>query len=155
MKVLLAKHSGFCFGVSRAIELVNEAAASDARVFTFGKIIHNERVVNELETRGIKAVDSLDALSAGDVLVIRAHGAPEDVFRACEEKGVRVIDATCPFVKRIHRIVGRASAAGERVVILGKPTHPEAACRTPWATSSAVRMFTFSLLLYTVYGFTN
>ena len=125
MKVLLAKHSGFCFGVSRAIELVNEAAASDARVFTFGKIIHNERVVNELETRGIKAVDSLDALSAGDVLVIRAHGAPEDVFRACEEKGVRVIDATCPFVKRIHRIVGRASAAGERVVILGKPTHPE------------------------------
>ena len=65
MKVLLAKHSGFCFGVSRAIELVNEAAASDARVFTFGKIIHNERVVNELDTRGIKAVDSPGARRAG------------------------------------------------------------------------------------------
>ena len=124
MKILLAKHSGFCFGVSRAIELVN-AAASDAHVFTYGKIIHNERVVNELEARGIKAVDSLDALSAGDVLVIRAHGAPEDVFRACTERGIRVIDATCPFVKRIHRIVERAAADGDRVVILGKPSHPE------------------------------
>jgi len=125
MKVLLAKHSGFCFGVSRAIELVNEAAASNARVFTYGKIIHNERVVNELEARGIRAVDSIDGLSPGDVLVIRAHGAPEEVFSACAEKGIRVIDATCPFVKRIHRIVESADAAGDRVIILGKPSHPE------------------------------
>jgi len=125
MKVLLAKHSGFCFGVSRAIELVNEAAASNARVFTYGKIIHNERVVNELEARGIRAVDSIDGLSPGDVLVIRAHGAPEEVLSACAEKGIRVIDATCPFVKRIHRIVESADAAGDRVIILGKPSHPE------------------------------
>ena len=125
MKVLLAKHSGFCFGVSRAIELVNKAAETNPRVFTYGKIIHNERVVNELEARGIRAVESLDGLRAGDVLVIRAHGAPEDVFRACAQKGVCVIDATCPFVKRIHKIVERAAAEGDRVVILGKPTHPE------------------------------
>ncbi len=125
MRVLFAKHSGFCFGVSRAIEMVNKAAETDARVFTFGKIIHNEGVVRALEARGIYAVESVDALQAGDTLVIRAHGAPPEVFRAAAEKGVRVIDATCPFVKRIHRIVERATEAGERVAILGKPTHPE------------------------------
>lgn len=125
MQVLFAKHSGFCFGVSRAIELVNGAAAENARVFTFGKIIHNEGVVAELEARGIFAVESLDTLSEGDTLVIRAHGAPPEVFCACEEKGVRVVDATCPFVKRIHRIVEQAAQKGERVAILGKPTHPE------------------------------
>ena len=125
MRVLFAKHSGFCFGVSRAIELVNGAAEQNARVFTYGKIIHNEGVVAELEARGIRAVESLDALSAGDTLVIRAHGAPPEVFRTCEEKGVRVVDATCPFVKRIHRIVEQAAGNGERVAILGKPTHPE------------------------------
>ncbi|MBQ6234405.1 MAG: 4-hydroxy-3-methylbut-2-enyl diphosphate reductase, partial [Clostridia bacterium] len=125
MRVLFAKHSGFCFGVSRAIELVNKAAEGDARVFTYGKIIHNEGVVAELEARGIHAVETLDALFAGDTLVIRAHGAPPEVFSACEERGVRVVDATCPFVKRIHRIVEQAVRTGERVAILGKPTHPE------------------------------
>ncbi len=125
MQVLLAKHSGFCFGVSRAIELVNRAAEGNARVFTYGKIIHNEGVVKELEDRGIFAVDSVEPLSAGDTLVIRAHGAPPEVFAACAEKGVRVVDATCPFVKRIHKIAERAAANGERVAILGKPTHPE------------------------------
>mgnify|MGYP002624222763 CR=1 FL=1 len=125
MQLLLAKHSGFCFGVSRAIELVNKAAETSARVFTYGKIIHNEQVVNELASRGIRAVESLDEVGAGDTLVIRAHGAPTEVFRACEEKGIQVIDATCPFVKRIHRIVERADRQGERTAILGKPTHPE------------------------------
>ena len=125
MRILLAKHSGFCFGVSRAIGLVNEAAEANTRVFTYGKIIHNEGVVRELASRGIFAVDSVDALSAGDTLVIRAHGAPPEVFSACEAKGVHVVDATCPFVKRIHRIVEKAAATGERVAILGRPTHPE------------------------------
>jgi Penicillin tolerance protein len=117
MKLLIAKHSGFCFGVSRAIELVNAAAEEGARVFTYGKIIHNETVTDELEARGIHAVESTDSLEAGDTLVIRAHGAPPEVFAACEKKGVRVIDATCPFVKRIHRIVERAAGQGERVAI--------------------------------------
>ena len=125
MKILLAKHSGFCFGVSRAIALVNKAAETGTRVYTFGKIIHNESVINELAARGIFAVESLEGLSAGNTLVIRAHGAPPDIFAACEEREIRVIDATCPFVKRIHRIVEHAAAEGERVAILGKPSHPE------------------------------
>ncbi len=125
MRLLVAKHGGFCFGVSRAIRLVNEAAQTEARVFTYGRIIHNEHVVNDLEARGIRAIGSLDEIGAGDTLVIRAHGAPPEVFSACEEKGVRVIDATCPFVKRIHRIVEQAAERGERVAILGKPEHPE------------------------------
>ena len=125
MRILEAKHGGFCFGVSRAIDLVNEAAKTGAHVCTYGRIIHNERVVKELERRGINAVGSVDELKPGDTLVIRAHGAPQDVFDACEKKGVQVIDATCPFVKRIHRIVERAQSASEQVVILGSPTHPE------------------------------
>ena len=125
MKVCFAEHGGFCFGVSRAIDLVNEAAKGHPRVFTYGKIIHNEQVVDELASRGVRAIGDVNALEPGDTLVIRAHGAPTEVFRACEQKGVAVIDATCPFVKRIHRIVERASAAGETVVILGKSEHPE------------------------------
>ena len=125
MRVLYAEHGGFCFGVSRAIDLVNRAAEQSPRVFTYGNIIHNEQVVNELASRGILAVESVQDLKAGDTLVIRAHGAPPEVFEACAQNGVAVIDATCPFVKRIHRIVERASAAGEPAVILGKPTHPE------------------------------
>ena len=125
MKVITAKHGGFCFGVSRALELVNRAAETESRVFTYGNLIHNERVVEELRSRGVEAVETLDALQSGDTLVIRAHGAPPQVFSDCAKKGVRVIDATCPFVKRIHGIVERAAAKGDTVVILGKPTHPE------------------------------
>lgn len=125
MQVLFAEHGGFCFGVSRAIDLVNEAAKDGARVFTYGKLIHNERVTDELASRGILAIEDLNSLCAGDTLVIRAHGAPPEIFRVCEEKDVTVVDATCPFVKRIHRIVERAAENGEPVLILGKPTHPE------------------------------
>ncbi len=125
MRVYFAEHGGFCFGVSRAIELVNQAAEQKPRVFTYGKIIHNEQVTDELASRGIFAIEDLSALQAGDTLVIRAHGAPPEVFEACERMGVAVVDATCPFVRRIHKIVERARDAGEPVVILGKATHPE------------------------------
>ena len=124
MQVLIAKHGGFCFGVSRAIALAGEAAKTESRVFTYGNLIHNERVVDELKAQGIAPVESLDDLRPGDTLVIRAHGAPPEIARQCGERGVRVIDATCPFVRRIHRIVERAAAEGQFVVILGKPSHP-------------------------------
>ena len=125
MRVIVAQHGGFCFGVSRAIGLAEEAAANGARVFTYGNLIHNEQVVDELKRRGVSPVETLDTLHAGDTLVIRAHGAPKEVFEACGRMSVKVIDATCPFVRRIHVIAALAAEAGECVVILGKPTHPE------------------------------
>ena len=124
MKILVGQHSGFCFGVQRAVELA-ETAAKDGPVFTYGKIIHNDEVVDELRRKGIVPVDSIDALKAGDTLVIRAHGAPPKLYRDCEARGIAVVDATCPFVMRIHRIATRAAEAGERVFIAGKPDHPE------------------------------
>lgn len=125
MKVLMAKNSGFCFGVLRAVELAEREAKADGTVKTYGAIIHNERVVEELKAKGVHPVDDVESLQTGDTLIIRAHGAPPRIYQRCAEKGIPVLDATCPFVKRIHGIVERAAQAGEKVFIAGKPGHPE------------------------------
>ena len=124
MKVLVGEHSGFCFGVQRAVDLAQKAALNGV-VYSYGNIIHNEDVVEQLRREGVVPIEDVSALHAGDTLVIRAHGAPPALYRECEKKGVRVIDATCPFVMRIHRIVERAAANGERILIAGKADHPE------------------------------
>lgn len=125
MRVLLAKNSGFCFGVRRAVARAEKLANPAETVYTWGHIIHNTGVVEELRARNVVPVESADALPAGCTLIIRAHGAPPAVYAACEEKGIRIVDATCPFVKRIHDIAGEAAKQGRRVLIAGKPDHPE------------------------------
>ena len=125
MRVLLAKNSGFCFGVRRAVEMAEKLADPRETVYTYGHIIHNTSVVEELRARNVVPVDSIDALPADCTLIIRAHGAPPSVYAACAEKGIRLVDATCPFVKRIHDIVRQAETRGRRVLIAGKPDHPE------------------------------
>lgn len=125
MRVLVAKHSGFCFGVSRAVEMAERLGASTGTVRTYGNIIHNERVVEDLKQKGVLPVTSLEGLQEGDTLIIRAHGAPPRIFEECRERGIATVDATCPFVKRIHRLVEQAAREGKQVFILGKPTHPE------------------------------
>ena len=124
MKILIGKHCGFCFGVKRAVELA-EREAESGTVYTYGNIIHNESVVDELRTKGIIPVKSVSDVSEGDTLIIRAHGVPPEVIKSCDEKGVSVVDATCPFVKRIHRLVERASGECRKVFIVGKADHPE------------------------------
>ena len=126
MEVITAKTAGFCFGVKRAVELVYSQAAS-GRVYTYGPIIHNESVVKDLEERGVRVINSpeeLRSLAAGTV-VIRAHGVPEDIYRLIREAGHKLVDATCPFVLKIHRIVKEAAKRGEHVVIVGDAGHPE------------------------------
>ncbi len=124
MKILVGKYSGFCFGVSRAIEIA-EKSARQGPVFTYGNIIHNENVVERLSTAGIVAVSSPVGLRPGDKLIIRAHGAPPEIYRFCEQNQIIVVDATCPFVSRIHKIVSSASSRGQRIYIAGKADHPE------------------------------
>ena len=124
MQILVGKHSGFCFGVQRAVRLAEEAAKNGA-VYTYGNIIHNEDVVEELRQKGIVPVSDLESLKPGDTLIIRAHGAPPELYAKCESLGLHLIDATCPFVAKIHRIVQRAAEAGEYVYIAGKREHPE------------------------------
>ena len=125
MKILLAKNSGFCFGVRRAVDMAERLANPAHPVYTYGYIIHNEAVVNELRARNVFPADDADTLSAGDTLIVRAHGAPPSLYETCRARGVTLIDATCPFVMRIHRIVEKAALEGLTVFIAGKPEHPE------------------------------
>ncbi len=124
MRILVGKHGGFCFGVERAVRMA-EAEAGKGQIYTYGNIIHNEIVVDELKSRGIIPVQSLDGLKEDDTVVIRAHGVPPEVYADCESKGIRVVDATCPFVKRIHRLVEDTVRNGGFVYIVGKRDHPE------------------------------
>ena len=138
MKLIVAKNAGFCFGVRRAVDMARTEAKTRGRVYTWGKLIHNDAVVEELAGEGILPVDSLESLSPGDTLIIRAHGAPPSLFAVCEEKGIRTVDATCPFVARIHPIVQQAARAGVPVFIAGKRTHPEVIGTAGWAGEGSV-----------------
>lgn len=137
MRVLLAKNSGFCFGVRRAVEMAQQCADERGKVYTYGNIIHNEQVVAELETQGVYSVNDLSSLTAGDTLIIRAHGAPPSVYRECEQRGIQLIDATCPYVKRIHQIAQQAVREGRTVLIAGKANHPEVVGIVGWAGEDA------------------
>lgn len=138
MKLIVAKNAGFCFGVRRAVDMARGEAKARGRVYTWGKLIHNDAVVEELAGEGILPVDSLESLRSGDTLIIRAHGAPPPLFAACEERSIRTVDATCPFVARIHPIVQQAARAGVPVFIAGKRTHPEVIGTAGWAGEGSV-----------------
>jgi 4-hydroxy-3-methylbut-2-enyl diphosphate reductase len=127
MEVTVAKSAGFCFGVKRAVEMVYAEAEKNQKVYTLGPIIHNEQVVDDLAKKGVQVLDSVSALDSGEdaVVIIRSHGITKEVFRQLEEKKVRIIDATCPFVKKIHNIVQEKKAAGYEIVVVGSANHPE------------------------------
>ncbi len=127
MEVKLAECAGFCFGVKRAVDTVYEQIKNGKTIYTYGPIVHNEEVVNDLAGQGVTVLESkeeLRGLTEGSV-IIRAHGVPEEIYHIMEEKGLECIDATCPFVKRIHKIVEKAGKEGEHVIIMGNPGHPE------------------------------
>ena len=127
MKVELAKSAGFCFGVEKAVNTVyEEAKKGNDIVYTLGPIIHNEEVVKDMKKRGVEAVkiEDLASLPKGTV-IIRSHGVSRDIFNFVKRSGHRVVDATCPFVKKIHAIVSVQSGKGKTVVIIGNPEHPE------------------------------
>ena len=123
--ITTAKSAGFCFGVDRAVKLVYEALDAGKRVATLGPIGHNASVVNDLLERGARIISDVSELHDGETLIIRAHGVGRAVYEALDARGNEVIDATCPFVARIHRIVTEQTAAGRHILIAGDPTHPE------------------------------
>ena len=123
----LAECLGFCFGVRRAVETVYEQVKTGKTIYTYGAIVNNEEVVRELSELGVRVIESreeLEKLEQGSV-IIRAHGVPEEIYGILQEKGLECIDATCPFVKRIHRIVEQESSAGKHIVVIGNAGHPE------------------------------
>ncbi|MBQ8835388.1 MAG: bifunctional 4-hydroxy-3-methylbut-2-enyl diphosphate reductase/30S ribosomal protein S1 [Oscillospiraceae bacterium] len=125
MSVRIAKSAGFCFGVSRAVELVEQTAAAGKKVATLGPIIHNRHVVDKFEAMGVRVIETPEEALPGETVIIRSHGVSRAVYERLEKQGVEIIDATCPFVKRIHGIVSRAEEEGRLPVIIGTPTHPE------------------------------
>ena len=139
MEVILAKSSGFCFGVKRAVDKVYEQTDKDKKIYTYGPIIHNEEVVRDLEKKGVQVLESkedLEALTEGSV-VIRSHGVSEEICKLVEEKGLECIDATCPFVKRIHNIVRKESEEGRKIIIIGNNGHPEVEGIKGWSKTPA------------------
>ena len=128
MEVIVAKTAGFCFGVQRAVDKVYEQTEKKkGPIYTYGPIIHNEEVVKDLEARGVRVIESrreLEQLASGTV-IIRSHGVGRDIYRLIQEKGLELVDATCPFVKKIHRIVEKESREGKQIVIIGSDSHPE------------------------------
>lgn len=128
MKVIVAKTAGFCFGVKRAVEQVYQQIEKGKQpIYTYGPIIHNEEVVRELSEKGVRIIE--DEQELGQVregtVVIRSHGVSESVYRIIRENGLDMVDATCPFVKKIHRIVQKASRNGAEIIIIGNDGHPE------------------------------
>ncbi len=138
MKVIVAKTAGFCFGVKRAVDQVYRQIEEGKKpIYTYGPIIHNEEVVRELSEKGVQIIETeteLGQLKEGTV-IIRSHGVPERVYRLIEERGLLVVDATCPFVKKIHRIVQSHSAEGCEIVIIGNDGHPEVEGIKGWSST--------------------
>ena len=125
MQVLLANEYGFCFGVERAVDMVEEAIQDGQTVRALGPLIHNEQEMQRLAHEGVTTISQPVQIGRGETAVIRAHGVTPEVQRELEEKAAKVVDATCPFVTRVQKLAARAAEQDRHVVIVGSPDHPE------------------------------
>ena len=137
IEVILAKSAGFCFGVHRAVDTVYERTDKE-NVYTYGPIIHNEEVVKDLESKGVRAisdVDEIEGMNDNATVIIRSHGVSKNVYDSIKAKKYEIVDATCPFVLKIHRIVEEESAKGKQIIIIGNEKHPEVEGIMGWSHS--------------------
>lgn len=139
-KVTLAKKAGFCFGVSRAVEMVYTEVEKGKKVVTLGPIIHNEEVVSDLEKKGVSVLDEAALFDeafdlSGTTVVIRSHGISEEIYELLRQKNCEIVDSTCPFVKKIHDIVQKYAGMGYDIVIVGSREHPEVQGTLSWCLS--------------------
>ena len=125
MQVLIADEYGFCFGVERAVEMVEEALSEGDTVRTLGPLIHNDQEMSRLATHGVSTINAPVQIQRGETAVIRAHGVTPQIEAELREKASKVVDATCPFVTKVQKLASRAAAQDRHVVIVGNPEHPE------------------------------
>lgn len=140
MSITVAKNAGFCFGVGQALEKAEQVLQSSGGqmpVYTCGHLIHNKLVTDELEAGGLKVINSPAEAAPGSILIVRAHGEPKRFYEEAEARGLRIADATCPFVKRIQKLAAEAHASGRQVVIIGDRTHPEVIGINGWAEDTS------------------
>lgn len=131
MEIVIAQSAGFCFGVKRAVEMAYEYQDTP-HTFTYGPIIHNEVVIGALEKKGVYAIDTLEGHEV-DKLIIRSHGVSPEIYEKGKEKGVEIIDATCPYVRKIHKYVEKYNALGYHIIVAGNEKHPEIQGINGWA----------------------
>ncbi len=137
MEIKRAKYSGFCFGVDKAVKTAFELDY-DGKVYTWGELIHNQKVIDELGKKGIKAIDDIGILKEGDCVIIRAHGIGKKIYEDLNSLNVTILDATCPYVKRIHEIVKKEHEDGNQIIIAGNPEHPEVIGINGWCEGKAL-----------------
>lgn len=126
LKVICSPYTGYCFGVKRAMRLIEEGLIDrKGRIYTLGEVIHNTQAVDHLKSKGVIPVSSLDEIKKGDTLVVRAHGVHPDLIAEAEKRGIKLIDATCPFVERSQRYVKELSEKSYHVIVIGDIKHPE------------------------------
>ncbi|MDE5854788.1 MAG: bifunctional 4-hydroxy-3-methylbut-2-enyl diphosphate reductase/30S ribosomal protein S1, partial [Ruminococcus sp.] len=123
--VTVAKSAGFCFGVDRAVKIVYNELEKNTKVATLGPIIHNQDVVNDMKMKGARVIESVDELLPYETVVIRSHGVGRNIYEQITVKGNRMLDATCPFVSKIHKIVAEKTKEGYLILIAGDISHPE------------------------------
>ena len=137
MDVIVAQTAGFCFGVKRAVNMVYDAVAEGGVLYTYGPIVHNEQVISDLEAKGVRVLngdENIASLEKGTV-IIRAHGVSKEIYNQLLQSGMKIIDATCPFVKKIHNTVAKASKEGDSIVVIGSKNHPEVQGIVGWCES--------------------
>ncbi len=138
MELTVAKTAGFCFGVDRAVQMVYDSIGKHEKIVTLGPVIHNPQVVDDLEAKGVKVISHITEADSSFTVVIRAHGIPKSDYEYMEQRGIRYIDTTCPFVKKIHKIVSERKKTGDLIVIAGDSSHPEVIGINGWCENSAV-----------------
>ena len=135
--VILADTHGFCFGVDNSVNLAEKVVSENSEVYALGSVIHNKIVMDKLTREGMKVVDSLDEVPNGSIVVIRAHGVAKNIYIEAKKKDIEVVDATCPYVKKIHDIVSEKDKEGYKIVIIGNSKHPEVEGVNGWCSNKA------------------
>jgi 4-hydroxy-3-methylbut-2-enyl diphosphate reductase len=140
LNVQLAESAGFCFGVKRAVDLVYEEVKKGVPVYTFGPIIHNDEVVKDLEEKGVTVIHDIEELNqiTEGTIIIRSHGVSKEIYDEMQEKGLTLVDATCPFVRKIHKVVDEQAEQDRRIVIIGNDNHPEVEGIKGWCREPAI-----------------
>ncbi len=138
-KVTLAEHAGFCFGAARGYDAVENALLKDMPIYTYGPILNNKKIVDGFSQKGVRVVDDVEEFKKlpKGLIIIRSHGVPKETYEKIVATGFEVFDATCPFVKRIHRIVEKQSMEGDKIVVIGNPLHPEVIGIVGWCVNKA------------------
>ena len=125
MKIIVAKDAGYCFGVRDAVDMAYDTSKKEGNVYMLGDIVHNEKVVNDLNNSGAKVVDSLDSVPKGSSVLFRAHGTVDKLWDEAKDKKINIVDATCPLVHEIHKEVKKLSKDGRQIIVIGDHGHDE------------------------------